>query len=346
VADGVLVSDGGMRASAPATWTDRLILLPERLPGPTDLWYPAIGAVLVVINHVLIWAAGVLPVGTFEIDLAVPIVFTMLVAWLLLVLSRVARSAFRDFRPALAVDPDVAAIYEHQVTSVPDRAALLAVVVFEAVVFTGYFGSVRPLRPALPIGVELVTGPFWALAAAELAVLLLQAGRQLRVVSQLSLVARNVDIFKPAPVNALSRLPAVSSIMILVFVALNIVVIPEQPSVYIAEEVFAMALGVATFIVPLRGMHGRLLTEKNRLVAEAQDRLKLTLGRVHEAVEANDLSTADQLNKTLSSVLAERDVLLKLPTWPWSVGTFRGVASALLLPVAIFLITRLIDRLL
>ncbi len=30
----------------------------------------------------------------------------------------------------------------------------------------------------------------------------------------------------------------------------------------------------------------------------------------------------------------------KLPTWPWSAGTLRGFASALLLPIAVFLVQR------
>ena len=71
----------------------------------------------------------------------------------------------------------------------------------------------------------------------------------------------------------------------------------------------------------------------------------MILGRVSHAVETDDLSNADELNKTLSSVLAQRDVLARLPTWPWSTGTFRGVATAVLLPIVIFVITRLIDQL-
>ena len=59
-----------------------------------------------------------------------------------------------------------------------------------------------------------------------------------------------------------------------------------------------------------------------------------TLGRVPLSSE-----------KSLASLLAERDLFNKLPTWPWSVATLRGVASAILLPVLIFVLTRVIDRL-
>ncbi|MEX2547247.1 MAG: hypothetical protein WD830_05595 [Chloroflexota bacterium] len=168
----------------------------------------------------------------------------------------------------------------------------------------------------------------------------------MRLVSRLSALAGNVDIFKPVPINAFSRLTAVSAIGILAFVALSVLIVPEQPVAYIVAEAAVIGLAAASFVLPLRVMHGRLAREKTSLLGEAQDRLKLTLARIHAAVDSNDLSTAQQLHESLSTVLAERDVLTKLPTWPWSAGTFRGVASAVLLPVVIFVITRLIDQLL
>ena len=40
----------------------------------------------------------------------------------------------------------------------------------------------------------------------------------------------------------------------------------------------------------------------------------------------------------------QRDVLAKLPTWPWSVGTLRGFVTAILLPLVLFLIQMLLSR--
>jgi hypothetical protein len=43
--------------------------------------------------------------------------------------------------------------------------------------------------------------------------------------------------------------------------------------------------------------------------------------------------------------MSELEFLGKRSTWPWSTGTFRGFASALLLPIVIFVITQIIARL-
>jgi hypothetical protein len=111
-----------------------------------------------------------------------------------------------------------------------------------------------------------------------------------------------------------------------------------------AEGLGLIGLAVASFILPLRVMHGGLVQSKLQLLDEMQDRLKQTLARIHATVVADDLSRADELNKTLTSLLAERDVLLHLPTWPWSTGTFRGFASAVLLPIVIWLVIRVLER--
>jgi hypothetical protein len=273
--------------------------------------------------------------------------------WLLHLLNLVASSSFDAFRPALGGTADEQEHHRLALTSIPDRVAIVAVVVVEVVVNLGYYGTIRPLRPPLPVTVEFATGIIYGLVAAAIGLLIVHDIRQLRLVSRLSALAVNVDIFKPGPVTALSRLTAATAIGIIAFVAAFALATPVTlPTTelaalptFIIELMALIALAVASFVLPLRVMHGRLLEEKLELIAGAQDRLKTTLGRLHDAVEAHDLSNADQLNKTLSSVLAERDVLAKLPTWPWSTGTFRGVASAVLLPIVIFVVTRLIDQL-
>ena len=52
----------------------------------------------------------------------------------------------------------------------------------------------------------------------------------------------------------------------------------------------------------------------------------------------------DALDRTISALRHERELLAKLPTWPWSAGTIRGFGSALLLPIAVFLVQRFLTQ--
>jgi hypothetical protein len=63
-------------------------------------------------------------------------------------------------------------------------------------------------------------------------------------------------------------------------------------------------------------------------------------------VDADDLSRADDLQKTQTALLAERDLYLRLSTWPWSTGTFRGFLSAVMLPIFIGVVLRLVSNVL
>jgi hypothetical protein len=80
------------------------------------------------------------------------------------------------------------------------------------------------------------------------------------------------------------------------------------------------------------------------LISGANARLKTVQARLHQAVDTDDLSRADGLQKSQAALLAERDLYLHLSTWPWSQGTFRGLASAVVLPVLLGVALRVIGR--
>lgn len=68
------------------------------------------------------------------------------------------------------------------------------------------------------------------------------------------------------------------------------------------------------------------------------------LREVNRDADARELARADGLNKTLATMLQQRDVLAKLPTWPWSTATLRTFVTAIFLPIALFLIQRLLSQ--
>jgi hypothetical protein len=322
---------------------DRALHLIDRLPGPAFITWAFIAVALVVIAHVIVWLSTNRPLGVVHHDIAVPALMIGWLGWLLHTLNRVAVRTFNEFRPALG-DAASEEAYRHSLSSIPDRFALIAAIVSVVVVSVAYYVGINPIREPGPPEVERIATPLWGATAALLGVVVLHTVRQLLVVRRLSTVARNVDIFKPEPLNALARLTAVGAIGLIVFVVAFVLYTPDQPIAYIVQEAFLLAIAVASFVMPLGVLHERLSTEKNRLVSASQDRLKGILERIHSTVDSSELAQAEQLNLTLSSLLSEHEMIGKLHTWPWSAGTFRGFASALLLPIALIVITQAIDR--
>jgi hypothetical protein len=48
------------------------------------------------------------------------------------------------------------------------------------------------------------------------------------------------------------------------------------------------------------------------------------------------------INDALTGLGALRERIVRLPTWPWPPQIFRGFVSALLLPIVVFILTRLV----
>jgi hypothetical protein len=101
---------------------------------------------------------------------------------------------------------------------------------------------------------------------------------------------------------------------------------------------------VACFVLPLRGMHRRLAAEKDRALAEVASRFETVFARLHERVDQEVLTDADKFNLQITSLSAEREVLARVSTWPWEPATLTGFLTTLVLPVFLWVIQRVLER--
>jgi hypothetical protein len=91
-------------------------------------------------------------------------------------------------------------------------------------------------------------------------------------------------------------------------------------------------------------MRNRLKDEKARLLGETNEAIQVTIGRIHNQVISNEYKDIGDLNTAMSALVVERDLIDGISTWPWEPGTLRGFASTLLLPIFVWLVTRLLER--
>lgn len=340
------VVDPALRAGR----VDRLIALPGRLPGPSLLWYAAVAPVLLVALNLPIWLTGALPLGSIDSELVAPALIVAYFIGAIAVLNVVARRAFREFRPALGARTGVDEL-AHDLISLPDRSSMVIVAAMEVLVTIGFFSNELERRRLgeLPIAIAVVELVAWWLAVAAASLLGFHTVRQLRLVSRLHAAATSIDLLDPGPIVGFARLTSASALawvlIAAVFVVAGAVEGTQGAGAFeLVQPILFVVLGLLTFLLPLLGMHDRMAQEKARLQREANDRLRPTLVRVHAGVDTGDLATADQLNKTLASLLAERDLIGRLSTWPWSPGVVRGFLSAVLLPIVIWAVIRVLER--
>ncbi len=182
-------------------------------------------------------------------------------------------------------------------------------------------------------------------------VLLYHTARQLRLVAQIHDMAPRINFFLPAPLYAFSRLTSRTAMgLVALFIPLKVTLALSTSALdYLMTFAFiGLLLGTAlsAFVWPLVGMHRRMDRERQRLLAETGQRIEALIADVHGSIDRRDLSGADPYNKTLASLIAEREFVHRLSTWPWQVGTAGAVASAVLLPIALWVVTRAMERIL
>ena len=329
------------------SWIDRLIRWIEQLPGPTWAFYLFVLLASILIVNAVRWFDGSLELGALDGFQTASTFYGVYALGLLHVLKRISGRSLESFRPALAGDDRTFTQLHFQLTTIPARGALIATGVgllaaAAAVLFDPEVRSGFATSPITTIATVAVI--YWAVVLVP--ILFYSTVRQLGLVAHIHRDATNIDLFQPGPLYSFSALSACAGLGLAFFNYYSVATDPTTFTnpVWLAVLIISVVLAVMFFLFPLYGMHRRIIEEKDRLEAAANKRLQATIGDLHERVDRRELSDADELNKTLTSLSLERQMLEKLPTWPWKPDTFRGFFTALLLPIILWLITRLLER--
>lgn len=315
---------------------------------PYAITYLALFLLESAVILVLSWVDGWLPTFTFS-----PIVF-IYPFWLwgpLLImtyLNTLSVESISSFRPLLEIPDEAVTTLKLEFTSMPASRVILssfAWLVFYLVLT--YAGFLR-IYSAYHFGTLAAAASF----IAGLASFFVGSAIYYHTVRQLGLVHRTVtsvsepDLFRLDPIYAFSTLTSRTAIgwVILLTVTLLLFPISLAPAPSLILLVTQVLFALAAFALPLRIVHTRLVAAKRRLVAEHDARLKATLSRLHRCLDENDLADVPQLNTALTGLTAERDVLSKIPTWPWRPGTLAGFLSVIVLPIALFVVQLFLSR--
>lgn len=331
------------------SWVDWLTDRIDRLPIPAWLAYAVVFIVLLLMANVAGWLDGRLPIGFFDAYLSSLAVYPIAALAGMHYLDVEARAALEQLRPALPIEEEEFLALRYRLTTLPAGAtviwSLIGLAFAVAYIVLGLDSSLGQRGPAVlafDVGLALIGFPL-------LAVLLFHTIRQLWLISRIQGRMANIDVFQLDPLLAFSRVTARNGLIILGLGYLSAATEPttftfENPTL-VAFVAISILTAVAAFVLPIYGMHQRIAEEKARLAAQANRDLQISLAEVSRRARTGDLTDADALNKQLSSLVTQRDVVTRIPSWPWQPATFRGFATAVLLPIALWLVFRALDRL-
>ncbi len=327
-------------------WSDRVLEWIESWPWPV---WPSLATLIIVtglVLHAVEWVFADLPMGTFTVYIWSLPLYPFGVLTIIAVQNRVSLAALDRFRPAADFSESEYAEVRYELTHQPARSALIGGIAF------GTLGVVIELsKPTagdrfqdFPIAFSiLLIGSFlfYSFAGPWLA----RAIRLLLLVARLHREARHIDLFSPDPVHAFSSLTAAVGFSIIAITTLSMTTDPETHATTagLAMTFILVAVALACFVLPLWGMHRRLQTERARLDGEVGQRIELTLQRLYQHVDDDRAGATEERDRMLALV-ATRDLIGGLSTWPWRPETPRWLFSALVIPIAIWGVTRFLEQ--
>ena len=334
------------------SWIHTLTDAIDRLPGPRLLAYAGIALVGILLQHAQHWSTGRVAVGTIDpVDTYWGIAIAVSV-WLADYLERSARSSFERFRGALLVGDGEADRLGYELTIIPGRWSIVVTVLAGIASITSFIADPEGTSTAgLPPVMLVVAFVIQTFVAAVFLQVMYRLVRQVRLVRKILERDVDVDVFRPAPLHAIATMTAVPGASLTLLLASTLLIVPVTKDI----SAFLVAWGpllilppiiaFAAFVVPLTGAHARLEAQKERLQDATEQRLRRLLEDADRDVDARDLSRVDEYQKALAAVLVEREILAKLPTWPWSAATLRGFITTILLPLGLFVLQQLLGRL-
>jgi hypothetical protein len=277
--------------------------------------------------------------------------FLALTHWL----DRVAGRALAAFRPALTGDEATYAGLRYRLTTLPAGPALLASLLVAGA--GGVLHLVTP--PERASALQLHTSP--AATVVDTGIWLFFCGvaglfgyhtlHQLRLINRIYTTGTQINLFDQHPLYAFSGLTARTAVGLVPAMYGLGATLPagggSAATLLVALGfVSTLGLAVATFAWPLWGVHQLLAHEKARRLSAVQQRMEVALGELQHRVDTGELPGVSDLKNALDGLVTGQAALEKIPTWPWPPGTLRNLGAALLLPIVLWLITRLLERLL
>jgi hypothetical protein len=171
--------------------------------------------------------------------------------------------------------------------------------------------------------------------------------RQLRLIRRTYAQATKLDLFRTDELYAFSSLTLRMGIGWLIVIYTGALFYPAllRNIPWATTSGLIMAGVAVSFVTTLFGIHQRIAAVKGGHLREIDRRLQVAFADLHQRVDTGDLSALASQRAVMDALLVERGFVAKLPTWPWQSGTAASFLTAILLPLIVWAVQVILQRL-
>jgi hypothetical protein len=309
--------------------------------------FPLLYVLLFVWSHGIVWATGQVPFGSIHPVLAVGHFYAPYTLAAIALINRASERALSAFWPATGWPDEERETWRFWFVNSRAGYGLATLVVAAVVTVVAFLEAapeaIGPGANRTVLFAAYVPSAFFGYWVVLLA--FLHTLHQLRLVARIHREATAIDPFDRVSVYAFSYVTAMTGVAYVISgyytLTLNSAFQAGNP-IAIAVLAGVFVIGIACFFLPLWGIHERLVQEKQILVRDVELRLKRLSQEMYRRIDAGEFDGTKVVSDALAGVSDARKRIFEVPTWPWRPQVLSGFLSALLLPVAVYLLTRTI----
>lgn len=336
----------------PPSWVNRYLAWLEDLPIPIWLSIALIYLIAVVLYHIAFWLEGSLTAGSFEGLWFFNAIWNVIGTAFILATIHIANRAVDKFAVLVPNKKKELELLRYQMTTIPARPALVLALLICALIILGAYFDPTFLQVKQPIPVLVIlAGNLSGYVFAP--ILLFHGLRQLILVIKAYRMVDEINLFHLQPLYAFAGLSMTSSLFWVLILNLNFIGnytgAPTSTGDILLSIVFVIPyifLAFATFILPLWGIHSRIMHKKEEAIEENGLQIEKAHQTLYRLLNKNNYKSTADMEKSLASLYKMREQIEKVPTWPWNPATLRGFLSAVFLPLGLWVTQQVLLRLL
>lgn len=309
----------------------------EGRAGAGRWFFPAVGIGSAVYLHLVGWLSGSIQQASIEPAVLILAFDGLYALWAVALLRNVTRRAFDSFSSVLQLSEPELAERRRGLLEFPRGRLAPLVALGSLLALAAGAANVHELERAgwsEPAAAPLIVALVF-LNYATFPVCAYYSFQVLRGVQRLHREVTSIDLWATRSLFAFSRLTMWVGLAWAFnqYVVLTIRSWTSVGAIDLGVAILALGVGAACFVLPLVGLHGRLVEEQATLLTEVDRRYELVGTELLGRIDGRHYGGGAELHETLAALGAIRATVLRLPTWPWPPELAQGFVSALVLPL-------------
>lgn len=333
----------------PPSWIDRLLAWLDSLSVPVPAMLIGLWAVLALVMHAVSWFDGIVPAWRIDQRLLLVSAWVPYCLGLIYYLEHAANAALPAFQPALDLADQEFETVRYELSVLPRRGVLISNAIGAVITYLSLRMFPESAQPFLDTPRAAVINMGIAMAGMALtwsAIYL--TFRQLRLIRRTYGRATHLDLFRANELYAFSSLTLRIGLGWLIINYAGALIFPALLRNLVWAGIGGVVfLGIVlAFVTTLFDIHARIRDVKAQHMEAIDQRLHSAFTDLHQHIDAGDTAKVPALREVMDALLVERGMVVKLPTWPWQPGTLVSFLTAVLLPLLVWAMQAVLQRLL